>query len=316
MSPILALLFSLMLIQDAPAAEAAPPVETAAVAAPASTPSMENEYPVPAGAPSDDYGLVAWCYGALSGHMALYDKVIGDVEVIEVEIAKIPGAPPADMASYKTQREAGKETLKIFGRAMEAAEKASPTAISPYGAEALKKGNAIWMTVRNGDRKYLAREWMSWGLPGRCLPTAERLQARSALFGQALNYNAKPAAAPATDALTTGDARTVEDATDEAVDETAPEAAATAPQGEEASPDEPVTEPEDAAAEATDEAETGADAAPATSGIDDLLPGEAATDEQAGDVAPESTAKEPAADAPPAEAPAETAAAPSLRGPL
>ncbi|MBX3480253.1 MAG: hypothetical protein KF842_07625 [Caulobacter sp.] len=301
MSPILALLFSLMLTQDAPAAEAAPSAEVAAVEAPVAGPSMENEYPVPAGAPSDDYGLVAWCYGALSGHMALYDKVIGEVEKIEVEIAKIPGAPPADMDSYRTQREAGKETLKVFGRAMEAAEKASPTAISPYGAEALKKGNAIWMTVRNGDKKYLAREWMSWGLPGRCLPTAERLQARSALFGQALNYNAKPAA-PATDALTIGDAKADEAATDAASDETATAPDDATPQGEAAMPDETVTEPEDA----VDAGETAASAdSPPASGIDDLLPGEPATDEAGVAEA------EPAADAPPAD----TAAAPGLRGP-
>ena len=192
MAPILPLLLSLMLIQ-----EAAPAPEAQAEApAPAAAPA-EVEYPVPPGAPEDDYGLVAWCFGALDGHMKLYDKVIPEVTRIENEIAKIPGAPPADLQSYKDQRAVGRDTLKQFRGAMEAAEKASAKPIAPYGAEQLKRGNGVWFSIRDSkDQKYLAREWMSWGLPARCLPTAEKLTARSKLFGSALTYNARPAAAP------------------------------------------------------------------------------------------------------------------------
>lgn len=192
MAPILPLLLSLLIVQEAaPAAEAPAPV-----AAPA-----EAEYPIPPGAPEDDYGLVAWCYGALDGHMKLYDKVLPEVTRIETEIAKIPGAPPADMNSYKEQRTAGRDTLKLFRGSMEAAEKASAKPIAPYGAEQLKRGNNVWTGIRDTkDQKYLAREWMSWGLPGRCLPTAQKLASRSKLFGKALTYNAKPPAAPATSA--------------------------------------------------------------------------------------------------------------------
>lgn len=191
MAPILPLLLSLMITQEAaPAAEAPAPTPAAAPA--------EAEYPIPPGAPDDDYGLVAWCYGALDGHMKLYDKVIPEVERIENEIAKIPGAPPADMQGYKDQRAAGKDTLKLFRGAMESAEKASAKPIAAYGAESLKRGGTVWFTIRDSkDKKYLAREWMSWGLPGRCLPTAQRLQAKSNLFGQALTYNAKATATPA-----------------------------------------------------------------------------------------------------------------------
>ncbi|MCE3290365.1 MAG: hypothetical protein K0R83_2377 [Caulobacter sp.] len=189
MAPILPLLLSLLIIQDAAPAEAAP--------APAAAPA-EVEYPIPPGAPEDDYGLVAWCYGALDGHMKLYDKVLPEVQRIENEIAKIPGAPPADMQGYKDQHAAGKDTLKLFRGAMEAAEKASAKPIAAQGADALKRGNTVWFTIRDTkDKKYLAREWMSWGLPGRCLPTAQRLQAKSNLFGQALTYNAKAPAEPA-----------------------------------------------------------------------------------------------------------------------
>jgi hypothetical protein len=34
-----------------------------------------NEAPLPAGAPSDDYGLVAWCHGALRGHLELAEQI-------------------------------------------------------------------------------------------------------------------------------------------------------------------------------------------------------------------------------------------------
>jgi hypothetical protein len=247
MAPILPLLLSLLLTQ-----EAAPPEASAAVEATppvASTlASSEPDYPIPPGAPDDDYGLVAWCYGALDGHMKLYDKVIPEVERIETEIAKIPGAPPADMQSYKEQRTAGKDTLNLFRGAMEAAEKASPKPIGPYGAESLKRGNGVWFTIRDSkDKKYLAREWMSWGLPGRCLPTAQKLQARSNLFGQALSYNAKaPAPAP-----TPAEAPTVPEGTEAPADfigaavseaQGSEPAAADLLPGEEAAPTEQPTE--------------------------------------------------------------------------
>jgi hypothetical protein len=190
MSPIVALLLSVFITQDLdpPATLAAAPVE--------------QEYPIPSGAPADDYGLVAWCYGALAGHMGLYDKVIADVERIEVSIARIPGAAPADMNSYVVQRDAGRDLLKQFRRAMEAAERASPKPISSYGAKALKQGGTVWSMFNSSDKKLMAREWMSWGLPGRCLQTSERLEARAGLFGQALSYNSPaptvPAALPVT----------------------------------------------------------------------------------------------------------------------
>jgi|GEM_PF-485609 len=326
MSPILPLFLSLMLIQPATdVVKPEPETQPAAV-------QVESEYPVPPGAPSDDYGLVAWCYGALAGHMQLYDKVIGDVEAIEVEIGKIPGAPPADMASYKLQREAGRDTLKQFQRSMEAAEKASPRPIAPYGAESLKAGGAIWTKVRGGDSKYLAREWMSWGLPGRCLPTAERLEARSSLFGQALSYNVKPAeeaqpeAAPAEDAAdAAADAAVdeteasdgVEDKNSDPADMT--EEAADVTTAEDAAADEAATDDAATVDAATDEAAADdtptVDAAP--SSIDDLLPGEDASDASADDDQAVDAEEPPEDKAAPANDEAATStAATALRGPL
>lgn len=291
MSPILAVLLSLLLAQ-----EPAPAPEAEAAEAP---PTLEQQYPVPAGAPSDDYGLVAWCYGALSGHIGLYDKVIGDVEDIEARMSKLPGAPPADMNSYKTQRDAGRDTLKQFRRAMEAAEKASPKPIAPYGAENLRKGGQIWGMVRDTkDKKYLAREWMSWGLPGRCVPTAERLEAKSSLFGQALTYNVKPTAPPPPppEEVMTVPTQPL----------TGPAAAAT----EGAPAEQPAASP----VEGTPIDEATGD--PSKS-IDYLLPGEAAPAEQVA-AKPEDEATEAAApaDDPVAEPEAADEDAPVMRGPM
>src|SRR3712207_6474301 len=59
-------------IPTSPSAPKAQPV------APATT-----EAPVPAGAPSDDCGLVAWCRGALEGHMQLAQEIKDTVPLDE-----------------------------------------------------------------------------------------------------------------------------------------------------------------------------------------------------------------------------------------
>src|SRR4051794_2457832 len=45
----------------------------------------KGEDPFPAGAPTDDYGFMGWCYGALAGHMGLYEQVLPEVRRIEAQ---------------------------------------------------------------------------------------------------------------------------------------------------------------------------------------------------------------------------------------
>ena len=78
MAPILLLAFAL-LAQDAPAATSADdgPVATAA-------PRKQDVAPLPiqggpVSAPSDDYGYVGWCFGAVSGYVDLYDRAMPEV---------------------------------------------------------------------------------------------------------------------------------------------------------------------------------------------------------------------------------------------
>ncbi|MEH0197858.1 hypothetical protein V7S57_20425 [Caulobacter sp. CCNWLY153] len=182
-----ALLFALALMaQDAPVTTAAPPPRTQ----PAATP------------PTDEYGYIAWCYGALSGYVDLYDKVMPEVTRIEKAFPGPDGAAAA-LKEYPAMRIQARSDLKTYGSAITAAEKASPRPIAEYGAAAMKKGRSIWGGSEAIDKARLAQVWMSWSPPGDCETRAKTLETKSNLLGQALNYNVKsavpvePQAAPA-----------------------------------------------------------------------------------------------------------------------
>ena len=63
--------------QQTPPAEADAPVATQRTTPriPPGPPVDINNLPIPAGAPRDDFGLVAWCHGALRGHMELAEQI-------------------------------------------------------------------------------------------------------------------------------------------------------------------------------------------------------------------------------------------------
>lgn len=142
--------------------------------------------PLPAGAPSGDYALSAWCYGALSEYLTIYDRVKPDL----IDIDKKFGSSVQNEAEpYADDVAALREELKVIGGSVEAAEKASPRPITPEGVAALELGRSIWRPVEEKSRRELARAWLSWGLPDRCDSNARTLSAKSALLGQALKYN-------------------------------------------------------------------------------------------------------------------------------
>ena len=171
----------------------APPVESAPSTS-AAAPAEAGE-PLPPGAPTGDYELSAWCYGALSEYLDIYDRVKPDLR----DIDKMFGS------SVKNEREpyaddiaASRAELKVLASAVQGAEKASPTPLQIKGTEAIKLGRGIWAPVEGKSQRELARAWLSWGLPDRCDSTAKSLIASSAVLGQALQYNvAPPPAAPA-----------------------------------------------------------------------------------------------------------------------
>ncbi|MDO8411295.1 MAG: hypothetical protein Q7S93_14670 [Phenylobacterium sp.] len=182
------LLFALTLLaQDADAAQAI-------AAAPPEAAAETVEAAFPPGAPRDPYGLVAWCYGALSAHKGLRDQVMPEVTRIETAFRR-PGSSLADdLRVYDELDELSARNLALFSRAMEAAEKASPRPINAQGADAIRRGRITWSRAEDLPKARLAQEWMSWTLPARCEATATVLEQRAALMGPAFDLTAEPEA--------------------------------------------------------------------------------------------------------------------------
>jgi hypothetical protein len=144
--------------------------------------------------PADEYGYVAWCYGALGGYASLYDQVMPEVTRIEKAFPG-PDGVEASLKTYPELRAQAQKDLKAFASAITAAEKASPRPISEYGGAQIKRGAAIWQGAGTVDKARLAQMWMSWSPPGDCEKRAKTLEMKSSILGRALNYNAALATA-------------------------------------------------------------------------------------------------------------------------
>lgn len=147
-------------------------------------------------APADDYGYVAWCYGALGGYVDLYDQVMPEVTRIEKAFPG-PGGVEAALKTYPEMRTQARADMKLFTAAITAAEKASPRPISEYGGAAVKKGRSVWSGADSTSKARLAQVWMSWSPPGDCETRARSLEKRSNILGKALIYNAAKPVEPA-----------------------------------------------------------------------------------------------------------------------
>ena len=116
------------------------------------------EAPVPVGAPADDFALVAWCRGALQGHMQLAQQ-IKDTLPLDPEMEA-----------------AGVEYLALYDGALAVA----PQGRSPEGAqraaEATAAGLALWDAARAAENRDTQKwTYLGWQLPGRCEHAANRL---------------------------------------------------------------------------------------------------------------------------------------------
>jgi hypothetical protein len=182
--PAFALALALAFAQPAPAEgqAAAPPADAA------------DGWP--AGAPHDDYLLVAWCYGALRGYLDLHDEVMPEVTRIEGEFRRPGSRLEDDLKVYAEAQVQGRKDLKKFQAALTAAEKASIRPINTAGAAAVAKGHGVWVPPPGTPKARVAQEWMSWTLPARCGTTAELLEKRAVLMGPAFKVNAEPEAPP------------------------------------------------------------------------------------------------------------------------
>jgi hypothetical protein len=188
---------ALLLIGQAAAVAQTPPADPAPASTSMPAPADPGE-PLPPGAPTRPYELSAWCYGALSEYLDIYDRVKPDLRAID----KMFGSSVKnEKEPYADDIAASRDELTVLAAAVEAAEKASPSPIQEQGREAVKTGRAIWAPAEGKSERELARAWLTWGLPDKCDSTARQLAASSALLGQALKYNAgHETPAPATDA--------------------------------------------------------------------------------------------------------------------
>jgi len=176
---VLALLLAAQAADDAPISTspaARPAPQPAAPPGPAQSGAREpgRAADIPASAPTDDYGFVAWCHGALSGHMELYERVKPELDKVS------PGQDD------KPMNQAGREYLALYAKALKAAEAASPTNIHNRGVQANAAGYRIWAAARTAEPRTQMWSYLMWELPPRCEIAAKRLEERSTLFGQAL----------------------------------------------------------------------------------------------------------------------------------
>ena len=144
------------------------------------TPAAVPEGEVPAGAPTDDYQFVAWCHGALLGHMDLYTKVKPELDKVS------PGG------NDDAQMKAGRDYIALYEQALSATEKADPRALHQQGLDAEAKGKRIWLPAQATDDRTRMWSWLLWELPGRCETAAKRLVQRADLFGVALRNDPAP----------------------------------------------------------------------------------------------------------------------------
>lgn len=153
------------------------PVAPAWAAAPASSRVVINtdeSEDVPRGAPTDDYGFVAWCYGALDESLGVYETIKPDLKAIDA----LFGSPVQEDVPYAQDVVAERVALKRFQAAMTAAEKASPS-IAPAGVAAVAKGRMIWARAKQMSSRLQADTWLYWGVPNRCESTARTLKERA-----------------------------------------------------------------------------------------------------------------------------------------
>lgn len=182
-----ALLSSLALLASDPATLAltqadSPPPSQAPVSTTNVTPDTQanadaiadGEDPFPTGAPTDDYGFMGWCYGALAGHLALYDKVLPQVRRIEGEFPDTDTPLDKVMDGYRVQHQRGEKILLTYGRALDIEEATGKTGGAERGA-VVGNGREAWKGSDTADPRQLAQLWMSWSLPDRCESTAARL---------------------------------------------------------------------------------------------------------------------------------------------
>lgn len=176
-----ALLAAIALLANAPVDAAKPTPHAAkhgphAVAAAVSgSDADDDEGDIPAGAPTDDYGFTAWCYGALGEYLTIYDTVVPDLK----DIDKMFGTSVQEEMPYTSDVAAERVALKRFGAALSLAERSSAKPIADTGVAAIQSGRGIWSAAKLQPHRKLADAWLFWGIPKRCETAARSLKSHA-----------------------------------------------------------------------------------------------------------------------------------------
>lgn len=124
----------------------------------------------PDGAPKDDYAFVAWCQGALSGHMDLAERVYAGrpVDPLDQDLKKI-----------------GTIYLAAYDKALAGADESKTAAGRKRAVAARKLGWKNWDRARKMDQAHAEDAYLAWQVPPRCEHAAVRLSGDKDLFRMA-----------------------------------------------------------------------------------------------------------------------------------
>ena len=119
---------------------------------------------IPAGAPKDDFGFVAWCDGVLSGHMDLAERVRSVLPLDPV------------------QQKIGRAYLDAYEKALSVSKEGRTEAGRKRAEAARQVGWKNWDKARKADKQLAADTYLAWQLPGHCEKAAIRLSGDEDLF--------------------------------------------------------------------------------------------------------------------------------------
>ena len=132
-----------------------------ALMASAGTPPAGGGEPLPAGAPTGDYELTAWCYGALGEYLEVYDRVKPDLR----DIDRMFGSSVKNEAEpYSADMSAARKELKIWRGPWRRRKRPAPARSRPRARWRSSWGNRSGARRREGH----GASWPARGSHGAC----------------------------------------------------------------------------------------------------------------------------------------------------
>jgi hypothetical protein len=158
-------LAAVLMTQAAPAASQEGPVVTAGPASGETVDALRIREavayanPLPRGAPSEDYPLVAWCEALVNGHVAVGESLT-DADPLDRDIVRLGKLEAAD-----------------FRAALDAAAPRQTARARAAAEAAAAEATAKWAPLAGQEESVRSQAFgLFFGLPGRCEHAARRLR--------------------------------------------------------------------------------------------------------------------------------------------